>query len=87
MCIEAYAGTTRLSRVMKDCGFRTLAIDKTLSRTEDTHIATYELSCDDQVDSLLTLMEKDIDNLIYIHFVPACGTPSRALERPLEDLE
>ena len=45
---------------MKDFGFRTLAIDKTASRTEGTHIATYELSCDDQVDS----MEKDIDNLI-----------------------
>ncbi len=65
MCIEVYAGTTRLSRAMKDFDFRTLAIDKTVSRTEDTHIATYELSCDDQVDSLVTLMAKEIDNLMY----------------------
>ena len=57
---------------------RTLAVDKTMSRTEDMHIATYDLSCDDQVDSLLMLMEKEIDNLIYIHFAPACGTASRA---------
>ena len=36
LCIEVYAGTARLSRAMKDVGFRTLAIDKTMSRTEDT---------------------------------------------------
>ena len=79
MRIEVYAGT-RLSRAMKDFGFRTLAIDKTASRTEGTHIATYELSCDDQVDS----MEKDIDNLInkykYIYIYPLCSCMRRPLK-------
>ena len=47
-------------------GFTTLAIDKTVSRTEDMHIATYyDLSCDDQVDSLLTLMEKGKDIFFF----------------------
>ena len=40
-------------------------MDKTVSRKEDMHIATYDLSCDDQVDSLLRLMEKEVDNLLY----------------------
>ena len=87
VCIEIFAGSARLSRAFKDVGFKTLAVDKITARSEQMHIATFDLCDDDQVRALEQLMTKDADNIVYAHFAPACGTASRAREKPQPHLE
>lgn len=87
VCIEIFAGSARLSRACKDLGFKTLAVDKITARSEQMHIARFDLCDEDQVQALEQLMTKDADNIVYAHFAPACGTASRAREKPQPHLE
>ena len=87
LCIEIYAGSARLSRAFRDLGFKTLAVDKITNRSEQMHIATFDLCEDDQLQALEELITRDADNIAYIHLAPACGTASRARERRQPHLE
>ena len=66
---------------------RVLPVDHFTARAHGIHIATFDLADKQQVDRLLELLEQEKDNLVWIHFAPACGTASRARERPLPKLE
>ena len=87
VCIEIFAGSARLSRAFRDLGFKTLAVDKTTNRSEQMHIATFDLCDDDQVQALEELITRDADSIVYIHHAPTCGTASRAREKPQPHLE
>lgn len=76
-----------MSRAFRDLGFKTLAVDKTTNRSEQMHIATFDLCDDDQVQALEELITRDADSIVYIHHAPACGTASRAREKPQPHLE
>ena len=88
VCIEIFAGSARLSRAFKDLGFKTLAVDKITARSEQMHIATFDLCDEDQVQALEQLMTQDADNnIVYAHFAPVCGTASCTREKPQPHLE
>ena len=85
--VEIFAGSARLSKVVRDAHMRVLPVDHSTARAHGIHIATLDLADKQQVDRLLELLEQEKDNLVWIHFAPACGTASRARERPLPKLE
>ena len=87
MVIEIFAGTARLTRAMRDIGLSGLAIDKDSSRTQNVHIATYDLNDPSQFSALCELVQKHHAQILWVHFAPACGTASRARGRPLPKLQ
>lgn len=87
LVIEVFAGTARLTRAIRDAGMSGLAIDKDNQRTQQVHICVYDLNDDDQFHALLTLIRKEKDSIVLVHFAPSRGTASRAREKPLPKLE
>ena len=84
--VEVFAGTGRVSKVFRDAGFRMLPIDNDASRASVLHIAKYNLAAESGLRDLQQLLEEEQDDICYVHFAPACGTASRARERPLPRL-
>ena len=87
LVIEVFAGTGRLTSALRDRGFRTMAIDRDKSRSKQVQIVQYDLEKPHQLDALLSLLEKERDAVLWVHFAPSCGTASRSRERPLRHLE
>ena len=87
LVIEVFAGTGRLTSALRDRGFRTMAIDRDKSRSKQVHIVQYDLENPHQLEALLSLLEKERDAVLWVHFAPSCGTASRSRERPLKHLE
>ena len=85
--VEVSAGSARLSRAVRDLNMRVLAVDHSAARAHGVHIANFDLAVDAQVSSLIHFLQQEEGNLAWIHFAPACGTASRARERPLPGLE
>ena len=85
--VEVFAGSARLSRAVRDLNMRVLAVDHSAERAHGIHIANFDLAVDAQVNGLIEFLQQEEDNLAWIHFAPACGTASRARERPLPGLE
>ena len=83
MFLEIFSGTARLSKAVKQAGVSVLPIDKTTSRSSGIYIATYDLSDESQVELLLEMVTREHNKIIAIHMAPACGTASRAREKPL----
>ena len=87
LIVEIFAGTARLSRACRDLGFRIFPVDKSNSRTKQMHLVTYDLTLKEDVQALKEVLAKEKANILWAHFLPACGTCSRARERPLPKLK
>ena len=87
MVIEIFAGTARLTRAVRDIGLSGLAVDKDNTRTQNVHIANYDLNDPPQSKALCELVQKHHAQILWVHFAPACGTASRARGRPLPKLK
>ena len=87
MVIEVFAGTARLTRAVRDIGLSGLAVDKDNNRAQNVHIANYDLNDPAQFKALCELVQKHHDQILWVHFAPACGTASRARGRPLPKLK
>ena len=85
--VEVFAGTARLSITAREAGFRSLSVDKTCDRCTGAHIAIFDLTKRDDVESLKQIIFEERFNIVWIHFAPACGTCSRAREKQLPSLE
>ena len=87
LIIEVFAGAARLSITAREAGFRSLSVDKTCDRCTGAHIAIFDLTKRDDVESLKQIIFEERFNIVWIHFAPACGTCSRAREKQLPSLE
>ena len=87
MVIKIFAGTARLTRAVRDIGLSGLAVDKDSNRAQNVHIANYDLNDPPQFQALCELVQKHHDQILWVHFAPACGTASRARGRPLPKLQ
>ena len=87
LIIEVFAGTARLSITAREAGFRSLSVDKTCDRCTSAHIAIFDLTRREDVESLKQIISEERFNIVWIHFAPACGTCSRAREKQLPSLE
>lgn len=86
LVIEVFAGTARLSSAVRDAGMGSLAIDKETIRSSKSRIAVYDLTEPDQVNALKQPFGLRKHRIVWVHCAPACGTASRARERPLKNL-
>ena len=85
--IELCAGSARLSKVARDNGFRTMAVDHSNARTCGFPICNFDLSNDNDLEELSQFIEAAADSILMIWIAPSCGTCSRAREKRLPQAE
>ena len=85
--IEVFAGTAALTKAVRETGMRVLPVDHSSKGSHGVHMALFDLTCPEQVAQLSTLIHEERHRIAWIHFAPACGTASKARERPFPSLE
>ena len=86
LVVEVFSGSCRLSKACRKVGFRATAVDKTNERSENFTIYRCDLTNPTEVALLKEYLLAEQDALLHVHFAPACGTSSRARERPIKGL-
>ena len=84
--LEIFAGTARLTKSLKQKGFKALAFDRTTNRSEGQTIFETDLSNKDEVEALLDFIRLKAFQIAFSHFAPPCGTASRARGKRLKFL-
>jgi len=87
LMVELYAGSARLSKACQQVGVRNIAVDKTTQRAQGTRIFVCDVTDAAELSNLQAFLEAEQDSLAWVHFAPACGTASRAREKPNKNLE
>ena len=82
--LEIYAGTARLSKAAREAGLQVLPVDKTALRASQIFVTQYDVTCPDELNALLELIETERHRLLAVHLAPACGTASKAREKKLK---
>ena len=85
--LELFAGTARLTKSFKHCGFKAMAFDKTSKRSEGQVILEVDLTNKAEVDSLLEFIRFHAPQIALIHLAPPCRTASRARGKRLKFLQ
>ena len=85
--VEIYAGSARLARACRHIGCRSVAVDKTADRSHGTKIFVCDVTKPEELDMLEKFLQAEQQNLGWVHFAPACGTASKAREKPNRVLE
>ena len=78
---EIFAGTAQLSDECRHSGFATLAIDKTDDRRPKIALTLMDLTKPEDIKRMIEVASTA--NIGAAHFAPACGTSSKAREKPL----
>ena len=86
LVVEVFSGSCRLSKACRKVGFRTTAVDKSSERSENFTIYQCDLTNPSEVALFKEYLVAEQDSLLHVHFAPACGTASRARERPIKNL-
>ena len=81
--VEVFSGSCRLSKACRDVGFRVTAVDKDKSRAENFTIYNCDLVEIEQRSMLEEYLKAIHGSLLHVHFAPACGTASRARNKPI----
>lgn len=81
--VEIFAGTARLSKHAREAGMRVLPVDKTTARSSQIYIAQYDITDQQQFESLMQVLASEADRIAAVHLAPACGTASKAREKKL----
>ena len=87
LMVEIYAGSARLARACRHIGCRSVAVDKTADRSHGTKIFVCDVTKPEELDMLEKFLQAEQQNLGWVHFAPACGTASKAREKPNRVLE
>ena len=87
LMVEIYAGSARLARACRHVGCRSVAVDKTTDRSHGTKIFVCDVTKPEELEMLKQFLEAEKDNLGWVHFAPACGTASKAREKPNKTLQ
>jgi hypothetical protein len=87
LMVELYAGSARLSKACQQVGVRSIAVDKTTQRAQGNRIFVCDVTDEAELGMLRSFLGAEQDNLAWVHFAPACGTASRAREKPNRNLE
>ena len=66
--LEVFAGTARLTRSLKQKGFKALAFDRTTNRSEGQAILETDLSNRDEVDSLLEFIRLKTNQIVLYSY-------------------
>ena len=87
LMVEIYAGSARLARACRHIGCRSVAVDKTSDRSHGTKNFVCDVTKPEELDMLEKFLQAEQQNLGWVHFAPACGTASKAREKPNRVLE
>ena len=87
LMVEIYAESARLARACRHVGSRSVAVDKTTDRSQGTKIFVCDVTRPEELDMLKQFWKLRRKNLGWVHFAPACGTASKAREKPNKALE
>lgn len=81
--VEIFSGSCRLAKACRDVGFKVTAVDKDKSRAEFFTIYNCDLCDREQYRMLETYLTAIHKSLLHVHMAPACGTASRARDKPI----
>ena len=87
LMVELYAGSARLSKACQQVGVRSVAVDKTTQRSQGNRTFVCDVTNEADLCMLKSFLSAEGDNLAWLHIAPACGTASRAREKPNRTLE
>ena len=87
LMVELFAGSGRLTKACQQAGFRGVAVDKTEQRAQGCKIFTCDVANEHDLEMLQSFLQAENHNLAWVHIAPACGTASRAREKPNRTLE
>ena len=87
LMVEIFAGSARLAKACRHMGCRSVAVDKTTDRSHGTKIFVCDVTNPDDLTMLEQFLQAEAQNLGWVHFAPACGTASKAREKPNRVLE
>ena len=81
--VEIYAGSARLTKMVRSMGFKGVAVDHSSKRSCGVDICIFDLTDPSQLNGLLEYIRQDADRIALIWIAPSCGAASRARERPI----
>ena len=87
LMVELYAGSARLSKACQQMGVRSIAVDKTSQRSQGTRIFVCDFTDPAELATLESFLAAEKEDLAWVHLAPACGTASRARQKPNKNLE
>ena len=87
LVVEIFAGSARLAKACRHVECRTVAVDKTADRSQGSKIFICDVTKPEDVCMLKQFLAAEKDNIGWVHFAPACGTASKAREKPNKVLE
>ena len=87
LMVEIYAGSARLARACRHVGCRSVAVDKTTERAHGSKNFVCDVTKTEELEMLKQFLQAEKQNLGWVHFAPACGTASKAREKPNRVLE
>ena len=86
LCIEIFSGSGRLTATIRKLGVRSVAIDRSATRTSGP-VTTLDLTKAEDLQFLKDFIASERYNLLYVHLAPPCGTCSAARNKRHRDLE
>lgn len=82
MVLEFFCGVVSIySKACKELGLRILAIDKDQKRAENFPVASFDLTKQNDLQTVKKIIQTERNNICWAHFAPSCGTASKARER------
>eukprot|EP00435_Cladocopium_sp_Y103_P002681 s223_g1.t1 len=85
--VELFAGSARLTKACQQIGVRSVAVDKDPKRSHGTKFFSCDVTKPEELEMFRVFLRAEKDSLAWVHFAPACGTASRAREKPNRTLE
>ena len=76
-----------MARACRHIGCRSVAVDKTADRSHGAKIFVCDVTKPEELEMLEQFLQAEQQNLAWVHFAPACGTASKAREKPNRVLE
>ena len=87
LVVEIFAGSARLAKACRHVGCRSVAVDKTADRSQGAKIFICDVTKPEDLEMLKQFLAAEKQSIGWVHFAPACGTASKAREKPNKALE
>ena len=66
-----------------DAGFEIMPIDHSSARAEHVSIVPTDMAVPQEVDALIDVLTRRLDDIAFVWAAPPCGTARKARERPI----
>ena len=83
LIIEICGGSARLTKTVREAGFKGMAVDHKRERSCGIDICLFDLTDPSQLEALWQFIVNEAEHIAFDWIAPPCGTASRAREKPI----